>query len=90
MSQNSTNISNSEKVTAQEVNAEKAFLDIKIRFKCFCFSLSINHNFEKLRENPRLINGKVDSNPPPPHNSDIVYSIILLLLDFQINIINCI
>ena len=78
-------------MTAQEANAEKAFLDIKIRFKCFCFSLSINHNFEKLRENPWLINCKVDSNaPPPPHNSDIVYSIILLLLDFQINIINCI
>ena len=85
-------------MTAQEANAEKAFLDLKIRFKCFCFSLSINHNFEKLRENPRLINGKVDSNPPPPppHNSDIVYSIILLLLDsiilllldFEINIIN--
>ena len=79
-------------MTAQEANAEKAFLDIKIRFKCFCFSLSINHNhnFEKLRVNPQLINGKVDSNPSPPHNSDIVYSIILLLLDFQINIINCI
>ena len=28
--------------------------------------------------------------PPPPHNSDIVYSIILLSLDFKINIINCI
>ena len=26
---------NSEKLTAQEVNAKKAFLDIKIRFKCF-------------------------------------------------------
>ena len=55
---------NFEKVTAQEVNAETARLDLKIRFKCFCFSLSINHNFEKLRENPWLINGKVDSNPP--------------------------
>ena len=85
-------------MTAQKVNAEKALLDLKIRFKCFCFSLSINHNFEKLRENPRLINGKVNSNPPPPppHNSDIVYSIklllldsiILLLQDLEINIIN--
>ena len=75
-------------MTAQEANAETAFLDLKIRFKCFCFSLSINHNFEKLRENPRLINGKVECNtPPPPHNSDIVYSIILLLLDFEINIV---
>ena len=75
-------------MTAQEVNAETARLDLKIRFKCFCFSLLINHNFKKLRENPRLINGKVDSNPPPPpHNSDIVYSIILLLLDFEINIV---
>ena len=57
-------LQNFEKVTAQEVNAETARLDLKIRFKCFCFSLSINHNFEKLRENPWLINGKVDSNPP--------------------------
>ena len=75
-------------MTAQEANAETAHLDLKIRFKCFCFSLSINHNFEKLRVNPQFINGKVDSNPPrPPHNSDIVYSIILLLLDFKINIV---
>ena len=51
-------------MTAQEANAESALLDLKNRFKCFCFSLSINHNFEKLRENPRLINGKEDSNPP--------------------------
>ena len=70
---------NSEKVTAQEANAETALLDLKIRFKCFYFSLSINHNFEKLRENPWLINGKVHCNfaPPPPQHSDIQYSILL-------------
>ena len=31
---------NSEKVTVQEANAETAHLELKIRFKCFCFSLS--------------------------------------------------
>ena len=61
-------------MTAQEANAESALLDLKNRFKCFCFSLSINHNFEKLRENPRLINGKVDSNPPLLHIILILYN----------------
>ena len=72
---------NSEKVTAKEANAETALLDLKIRFKCFCFSLSINHNFEKLRENPRLINGKVHSNFFPP----LLHKILILYIQLYCN-----